>query len=66
MVDHDGYSCSDKVKFKMIHSLHPDIRSPSGMAISRSYPRHLVKFREKEKKKKKHLPPFFKRRRNFL
>ena len=30
-------------------------RSPSRMAISRSYPRHFFTFREKEKA----LPPFF-------
>ena len=32
-----------------------NFRSPSRMAISRSYPRHLVKFREK----KKHFTSFF-------
>ena len=33
-------------------------RPPSCMGVSRSYPKHLVQFREKKKKKKSILPPF--------
>ena len=58
---------------KAVHQVHEQIwtanifcttqvfRSPSRMAISRSYPRHLVQFCEKEKKRKEKeksiLPP---------
>ena len=36
------------------------IRSAFRMPTSRSYPRHLVQFCEKEKKRKSILPPFVK------
>ena len=39
------------------HMLRKIVRPPSRMAVSRSYPRHLVQFREKKRKKESILPP---------
>ena len=52
MMDTAAVLMPNLVKFKIIAFIQLLDRHPSPMAISRSHPRHLVKFREKRKEKK--------------
>ena len=50
---------NQKLQYQIVITrIFEPLRPPSHMAVSRSYPRHLVKFRGKKQKKKSKIHPF--------